>query len=129
LPRLSSKKVLVVDDEPDIAESAKMGPEASGLKIDTFSDPQEALDNFKPNEYEIAILDMRMPNLNGFQLYREIKTRDNEIRVIFFTAFEEYREEFRKAFPEFDERRFLKKPVTIAKLKEQLLQELGTSQT
>jgi two-component system, OmpR family, response regulator ChvI len=114
-------KVLLVDDEPDIVTSVKLGLERRGLTVDAFDDPLVALREFKPNTYDFAILDIRMPKMNGFELYREILKRDGNVRVRFFTAFEEYREEFTKAFPELDERRFIRKPTTIGKIAEDLL--------
>jgi two-component system, OmpR family, response regulator ChvI len=118
-----STKILLVDDEPDIVQSLKAGLERRGLSVDGFVDPEEALRAFKPNTYAIAILDVRMPKMNGFQLYRELRKRDDRVVVRFLTAFEEFREEFRRAFPELDERRFIKKPTTITKIVEELLAE------
>ena len=119
------KKVLVVDDETDIAEVVKQGLELQGILVDAFNDPQKALEHFKPGTYEMVVLDVRMPRMNGFQLYREIMKRDDKAKVLFITAFEESPEEFRKAFPELDTHRFLKKPFTISKLKDRITQ--GTS--
>jgi len=119
------KKVLVVDDETDIAEVVKRGLELQGMQVDAFNDPQKALEHFKPNTYEVVVLDIRMPRMNGFQLYREIMKRDDKARVLFITAFEESPEEFRKAFPELDAHRFMRKPFTISKLKDRILQGIG----
>jgi DNA-binding response OmpR family regulator len=118
---VGAMKVLLVDDEPDILQSVKKGLEMRGLSVDAFGDPLDALNSFKPGVYAIAILDVKMPKMNGFQLYREILKRDDMVKVRFFTAFEEYREEFRKAFPELDEQRFIKKPSSIGTIVEQLL--------
>ena len=119
------KKVLVVDDETDIADVVKQGLELQGIQVDAFNDPQKALEHFKPGTYEMVVLDVRMPRMNGFQLYREIMKRDDKAKVLFITAFEESPEEFREAFPELDTHRFLKKPFTISKLKDRITQ--GTS--
>ena len=116
-------KILLVDDEPDILQSVKKGLEMRGLSVDAFDDPGRALASFKPGVYDIAILDVKMPKMNGFQLYREILRRDEKVKVRFFTAFEEYKEEFRKAFPELDEHRFIKKPSMITSIVEKLLAE------
>ena len=116
------KKVLVVDDETDIAEVVKQGLELQGIQVDAFNDPQRALEHFKPDTYDVVVLDVRMPRMNGFQLYREIMKRDDRTKVLFITAFEESPEEFRKAFPELDTRRFMKKPFTISKLKDRIMQ-------
>jgi two-component system, OmpR family, response regulator ChvI len=117
-------KVLLVDDESDIVQALKAGLEMRGLSVDGFVDPERALQEFRPDTYEVAILDVRMPKMNGFQLYREILKRDDKVRVRFLTAFEEFREEFRKAFPELDESRFIKKPTTIRKVAEDLLSDV-----
>jgi len=117
-------RVLVVDDEPDIVQAVKKGLEMRGLSVDAFDDPVKALKAFKPNVYNVAILDVRMPKINGFQLYREILKRDDKVKVRFFTAFEEFREEFKKAFPELDERRFIRKPTTISKIAEELIADV-----
>jgi DNA-binding response OmpR family regulator len=117
-------RILLVDDEPDIVQAVKKGLEMRGLSVDAFEDPEKALKAFRPNTYNIAILDVSMPKMNGFQLYREILRRDDKVRVRFFTAFEEFREEFKKAFPELDERRFIRKPTTISKIAEELLADL-----
>jgi DNA-binding response OmpR family regulator len=116
-------KILVVDDEPDIAESVKKGLEADGFKVDAFTNPRDALKNFVPAAYDTAILDIRMPGMNGFQLYKELLKRDGEIRVLFFSAFEDYREEFRAAFPELDTGSYLKKPSSLTVIKERIRRE------
>ena len=118
-------KILVVDDEPDIASSVKKGLERNEFQVDAYTDPQKALSEFKPGVYDLLILDIKMPKINGFQLYRKIIKCDDRVKVCFLTAFEEYREEFNKAFPELDEHRFIKKPTTINQLKSRLLQELA----
>ena len=120
------KKVLVVDDATDIAEVVKLGLELQGMLVDAFDDPQKALEHFKPNMYELVVLDVRMPKMNGFQLYREFMKRDDKTKVLFITAFEESPEEFRKAFPELDTHRFMKKPFTISKLKDRIMQGIGS---
>ena len=117
-------KILLVDDEPDIVQAVKKGLEMLGLSVDAFQDPAKALKAFRPNTYKVAILDISMPKINGFQLYREILKRDDKVRVRFFTAFEEFREEFKKAFPEIDEHRFIKKPTTISKIAKELIDDL-----
>jgi len=116
------KKVLVVDDETDIAEVVKQGLELQGIQVDAFNDPQKALEHFRPDTYDVVVLDVRMPRMNGFQLYREIMKRDDNTKVLFITAFEESPEEFREAFPELDTHRFMTKPFTISKLKDRIMQ-------
>ena len=68
----------------------------NGFEVDAFNDPLLALSNFKPNVYGLALLDIRMPKMNGFELCNQIKDIDNKIEACFITAFEDYREERRK---------------------------------
>jgi DNA-binding response OmpR family regulator len=110
------RRVLVVDDEPDITSALKAGLEAKGFKVSTYNDPTLALSRFRPNAFDIAILDIRMPKMSGFELYREMIKVDGNTKIFFLTAFEIYREEFEKMFPSVRVTAFLKKPITIAKL-------------
>ncbi|HEV2192941.1 MAG TPA: response regulator [Nitrosopumilaceae archaeon] len=113
-------KLLLVDDEPDIASSIKKVLEREGFELYTYTDPHEALKEFMPNFYDLVILDIKMPKMNGFQLYRELIKLDGKPKFCFLTAFETYREDFKKAFPELDERRFLSKPMGARELLERL---------
>ncbi len=122
------RNILVVDDEPDITAVIKKGLEQYDLNVQTFTDPVLALAKFTPGVYDLAILDIKMPKINGFELFREIKKRDDKIKVLFFTAFEEYRSEFNKAFPEVDPKRFLKKPLRIADLAQRVTTNLRTEE-
>jgi CheY-like chemotaxis protein len=68
---------LVVDDEEDLAYLMKAGLELSGLyDVDTFNDSQEALNEFKANKYDLVLIDILMPSINGFDFYKLIKEKD-----------------------------------------------------
>lgn len=109
-------RILVVDDEPDITSVIKRGLETAGYAVDAFNDPGQALANFKNSYYDMLIFDIRMPKLNGFKLYREIRKKDGKAKVCFMTAFEVYRNEFEKVFPDYDVKCFLTKPLSIKDL-------------
>jgi FixJ family two-component response regulator len=81
---------LIVDDESDITLAFDMILEMNGFEVDTYNDPLLALSNFKPDSYGLALLDIRIPKMNGFELYRKIKDIDKKIEVCFITAFEDY---------------------------------------
>ncbi len=117
-------KVLIVDDEPDIANTIKTFLEDRGFQTDAHIDPQKALEDFQPHFYDLIILDIRMPKMNGFQLYRELMKKDDNSNIFFLTAYEEYRHEFTKAFPELDQRHFIKKPISGTGLMEYLMKEV-----
>jgi DNA-binding response OmpR family regulator len=86
--------------------------EYHGFKVDSFNDPQEALSKFKPGSYDLIILDIKMPKMDGFELYHEIKKKDNNAKVCFLTASELYYEEFRKEeYCALDRNLFIQKPI------------------
>jgi DNA-binding response OmpR family regulator len=114
------KRIAVVDDEVDITAVLKKGLEHHGFAVDIFNDPQAALASFQPGVYDLMIIDIRMPKLNGFDLYRELRKKDGGVKVCFLTAFEIYYEEFRKMFPTVDVRAFIRKPVSISSLVSQV---------
>ena len=109
-----NKKVLLVDDEPDLNLTLKLNLEENGFKVDSFTDPLSALENFKEEAgmYELLILDMKMPQMNGFELYRQIKKIDDKVKVCFLTAGEMDYEQFRKElFPALDNNCYIQKPI------------------
>lgn len=122
---MMKKKILVVDDEPDITFSIKNGLIKNGFEVNTYNDPVSALNDYDVGKYDLLLLDIRMPKMNGFELYREIKKKDNnDIKVCFFTAFEVYHEEFKKIFPNMEVKRFIRKPVTVKELVSHINTEL-----
>lgn len=118
------KKILVVDDEPDITSSIKAGLEKKGFQVQVYNEPLKALTDFKPDLYDLLLIDIRMPKMNGFELYREIKKKSSDVRICFFTAFEVYYEEFRKMFPNLEVKCFIRKPITINDLVAHINMEL-----
>jgi DNA-binding response OmpR family regulator len=110
-----NKRVLLVDDEPDVIFTLKIVLEENGFKVDSFTDPLVALENFKEESagmYELLILDMKMPRINGYELYRQIKKIDDKVKVCFLTAGEMDYEQFRKELiPALDNNCYIQKPI------------------
>ena len=73
-----------------------MALEDVGFNIDTFNDPSLALENFQPNLYDFIILDIVMPKMGGFELYKQLKKVDPGVKVCFLTASVMYDEKLRK---------------------------------
>jgi DNA-binding response OmpR family regulator len=120
------KRILAVDDEPDITRLCSLALEYYGFKVDTFNDSEEALSNFKPDYYDLVILDIKMPKMDGFELYYELKKKDNDVKVCFLTASELYYEEFRKKeYHALDKNLFIRKPID----NEDLLKEVNRIMT
>jgi two-component system catabolic regulation response regulator CreB/two-component system response regulator ChvI len=117
------KRILVVDDEVDITTAFKLGLEEADLQVDVYNDPLLALSDYKPGIYDLLLLDIKMPKMNGFELYKKIKDieggYDDEYkpRVCFITAYEGYRNQFNELFPTLEEVGcFLKKPISLPDL-------------
>jgi DNA-binding NtrC family response regulator len=120
------RRILLVDDDVDIISTFKMILEMNGFEVDAYTSPLSALSNFKPNEFGLLILDVRMPDMNGFELYRKIKSIDSRVEACFITAFEDYREEFKESFPMLDEAKyFIRKPKAIEDLVNHVATLLG----
>ena len=102
------KTVLIVDDEPDVKLALKIALEENGFKVDAFDDPIIALDNFRKGIYDLLILDIKMPKMHGFELYREIRKIDNEVKICFLTAGEMYYGAYADIF---NENQFIRKPI------------------
>jgi DNA-binding response OmpR family regulator len=87
--------------------------QADGFKADAYTDPVLAYQNFRSGQYDLVILDIKMPEVDGFQLYQKIKGTDSKVKIIFLTASEYYYEQFRKekGFDNFKQELFLRKPI------------------
>ena len=120
-------RILLVDDEHDITFSLRIGLENNGFAVDIFNDPQEALSNFKAGLYDLLLIDVKMPKMNGFELYQEIEKMDNKAKVCFITAFEVYYNSLRELFPTVKVDCYIKKPVTTDELVQRIKSELFAS--
>jgi two-component system response regulator ChvI len=79
----------VVDDEQDLTFTLKAILDETGLfQVETFTNPILALSEFKANVYDLVVLDIRMPEMDGFQLYRKLRDVDNRLKICFLSAAE-----------------------------------------
>jgi len=122
----TQRKILIVDDDLDLTSMFKMVLEMNGFEVDAYNDPLLALREFKSNSYGMALLDIRMPQLNGFELYKKIQEKDDRMKVCFITAFEDYNDEFKQSFPELEETKcFVRKPKAVEDLVKHVATILG----
>ncbi len=111
----AKKRLLIVDDEQDIILPLHHIFQESGFEVVSFNDPLLALENFKPHYYDLVILDIKMPEMNGFELYRRMRRKDNGVKVCFLTALSDLRdyEQYKKeTYPKPNERHFVAKPIS-----------------
>jgi CheY-like chemotaxis protein len=115
------KKILLVDDEPDLTFSFEEALEDAGFNVDVFNDSIHALENFKPDFYDLVILDIVMPEMGGFDLYTELKKLDPRINVCFLTAGEQYHKDHREAKHRIlAQDLFIQKPISLEDLKREI---------
>jgi CheY-like chemotaxis protein len=114
---------LLVEDEEDLNVVFNMVLEDGGYEVDCFTEPKVALKNFKAGFYDLIILDIKMPEMDGFELHKQLKKIDNAVKICFLTASEMYYEEYRKEeFFGVDKELFLRKPIK----NEDLLTEINS---
>jgi YesN/AraC family two-component response regulator len=114
-------KVMVVDDERDILRIIKRDLEANNntFTVDIFYSSEQALHAFESHPkdyYDLILTDIRMPKMNGFELYRRIKEKNPAMKIAFITAFEINKEEFNKVLPSIDVKDFIIKPISMSDL-------------
>jgi CheY-like chemotaxis protein len=121
-----------VDDEPDITFTLSLALKNLGkdggqdfiTEVDTSNDPQLALSNFRSNSYDLLIIDIRMPSIDGYQLYDKMKDIDTKVKVCFISAYDVKYEEIRKAFPFLEMECFIPKPIEIEEFVRRIRKEL-----
>jgi DNA-binding response OmpR family regulator len=110
------KRILIVDDEPDVNFALRIVLEENNFIVDSFNDPLLALENFKANLYDVLILDIKMPKKDGFEVYEEIMKIDNRVKVCFLTAGDVNYRSLKEKFPTLGENQFIRKPIENTEL-------------
>jgi DNA-binding response OmpR family regulator len=119
--KMNGKRIMVVDDESDLTLFFSMALEYHGFEVEAFNDPKKALSNFKPDYYDLIVLDIKMPGMDGFELYNEIQKIDSKANVCFLTASELYYKEFRtKEYSAINKDLIIRKPIA----NEELIKEI-----
>lgn len=121
-----NKRILVVDDDPDVAYSIKIGLEYDDLSIKahSFNNPVDALLSFIPDLYDLLLVDINMPLMNGFELVEKILQKDANIKICFMTAGEVNTDAVREVHSLKSIGCFIKKPITTDELVKRIKAEL-----
>jgi DNA-binding response OmpR family regulator len=117
---MKEKRILIVDDEPDVNLALRIVLEDNNFIVDSFNEPLRALENFKADMYDLAILDIKMPKKDGFEVYKEILKIDNRVKVCFLTAGDINYRSLKETFPTLDENQFIRKPIENIELIKQI---------
>jgi DNA-binding response OmpR family regulator len=119
------KRILVVDDSPDIVFTLRVGLESDPtMQVFGYDNPVTALVEFTPNFYDLLLIDVNMPLMDGFQLAQNLVRRDLNVRVCFITAGEINMEAAREVHPLKCIGCFIKKPITTEQLIKRIKAEL-----
>ena len=119
-----SKVILIIDDDPDMTSIFSLGLQDEGYEVYTHNDPLEVLSQFRPNFYDLLLVDINMPKMNGIDLSRQILELDSNVKICFITAGEANIEVLRELYPTRGIGCFIKKPVTIENLIKRVRAEL-----
>jgi DNA-binding response OmpR family regulator len=122
--RAFSKTVLIIDDDPDVTTVFGLGLQDEGFDVYTYNDPLEALSQFRPNFYDLLLIDINMPKMNGIDLSIRILELDTNVKICFVTAGEANIEVLRELYPTRSIGCYIKKPVTIENLVRRIKSEL-----
>ena len=106
-------EVSLVDDESDVCFVLRKVLCENGFVVDSYENPMLALEKFNALSYDLVILDIKMPDLNGFALYREIKRLDKKVKICFLTAGEVYYGEYPDIFSSLQANCFIRKPLIM----------------
>jgi CheY-like chemotaxis protein len=126
------KRILIIDDDADVTITFKAGIQDSNgyddankrIEVYTSNDPVVALSEFKPNFYDLLLVDIYMPHMNGFELSEKILAIDINVKVCFMSSVEINREALREIYPRISLGCFIRKPVSIDYLVNRLRSEL-----
>jgi DNA-binding response OmpR family regulator len=110
------KRIMIVDDDNDCVFTIKIVLERYGFKVHSFNNAYSALESYRATYYDLVILDIILPGMNGFQLYREIKKMDKNVKVCFLSAGQIFYGTYQDIFSETDASYLIRKPIENQKL-------------
>src|SRR5262249_46817326 len=122
----SKNRILVIDHESDITLTFEQILVREGFKVESFNDPHTALSNFSAGIYDIALIDVKMPEMDGFDLYRKLKNIDDNVKYCLLTAYGAYYDTLKKDYPGLDVEWFIRKPIDTERLVNEIKSKLNS---
>jgi DNA-binding response OmpR family regulator len=127
-----AKRILIVDDDPDITftfknafhEASRIGGSIISFQVNTYNDPLVALSEFTPEYYDLMLVDINMPEMNGFDFCVEALKIDANPRVCFMSSAMINQEALREQYPSLSIGCFIRKPATMESLVKRVKEEL-----
>ncbi|HET9806200.1 MAG: response regulator transcription factor [Deltaproteobacteria bacterium] len=116
---MSKAKILIIDDDEDINNLFKIYLEHDGFQVDAFTDAADALYYFKKGKYDLILLDLKMPQIDGIAMYQALKNIDDEVSICLITADTSYLEQLKGKIPNI-EKYVIYKPIFLKNLKEKV---------
>jgi DNA-binding NtrC family response regulator len=119
-------RLLVVDDEKDILIVLRKELQMNGVLVDAYTNPSEALEHFRkhPMYYRMVVSDIRMPGVSGFDLAKQVRKMNPNVKIILVSSFEIHKSEFDKVMPSTRVDDFVQKPFRLNQLKSTVLKHL-----
>jgi DNA-binding response OmpR family regulator len=116
---MSNAKIMIIDDDPDINNLFKIFLEHDGFQVDSYTNPIDALYYFKKGRYDLVLLDLKMPQIDGLAIFQALKKIDEEVSVCLITANTSYLEQLKEKIPKI-EKYLIYKPILLKNLKEKV---------
>lgn len=119
------RRIMIIENNDDINITFKLVLSESDprIRIYSFNNSLEALQEFKPNFYDLIIIDIMMPKINGFRFHDIVKRLDSKAKICYLTTMT--KDIIKKAYPEVEKFSLLRIPVTnqeLVKITKELLE-------
>ena len=113
------KRILIIDDDPDINNLFKIYLEHDGFQADAYTNPIDALYYFKKDEYDLILLDLKMPQIDGISMFQALKNKDENVTICLITADLSYLDQLKEKIPNI-EKYVIHKPILLKNLKDKI---------
>ena len=113
------KRILIIDDDPDINNLFKIFLEHDGFQVDSYTNPLDALYYFKKSKYDLVLLDLKMPQIDGIAMFQALKNKDENVTICLITADISYLEQLKEKIPNI-EKYIIYKPILLRSLKDKI---------